>query len=150
MHGLFNTRKMKYVIAIFIFVLAFAKADAQDITGTWKTIDDKTGEVKSHVEIYKKGNKYYGKVKKILDPDAPKDAMCKNCTGAMKDQPIVGLEIIKNMEKKGSSYKNGDITDPESGKEYDCKIWLNEDNPDLLMVRGYVLLLYRTQTWQRL
>ena len=30
-----------------------------------------------------------------------------------------------------------------------CKIWLNPDNPDELMVRGYWAFVYRTQTWQR-
>ncbi|WP_124980529.1 DUF2147 domain-containing protein [Nonlabens xiamenensis] len=141
--------KKTYIFILLALVFAFAKAQQQDITGTWKTVDDETGVVKSHVEIYKKGNRYYGKVVKILDPDAPANATCRECPGDLKDQPILGLEIIRRLEKKGSSYKNGEIIDPENGKKYDCKIWLNEDNPDLLMVRGYVLFLYRTQTWQR-
>ncbi len=129
---------------------AFAKANSQDVTGTWKTVDENSGEVKSHVEIFKKGDKYFGKVLKVLSKDAPDNPTCAACEGKMKDQPIEGMVIINNLEKHGKMYKDGKVIDPENGKAYDCKIWLNEDNPDLLMVRGYVLFVYRTQTWERL
>lgn len=141
---------MRNLVALCVLLFAFAKAYSQDITGTWKTADDVTGIVKSHVEIFKKGEKYYGKVVKVLDPNAPQKPLCVNCTGDLKDAPIEGLQIISNLERIGNVYKNGTIIDPENGKVYDCKIWLNDDNPDLLMLRGYVLFLYRTQTWSRL
>ena len=32
---------------------------------------------------------------------------------------------------------------------YDCEMWLEEDNMDELKVRGYIWLLFRTQTWLR-
>ncbi len=131
-------------------LFAFAKANSQTVVGTWKTIDDSTGEVKSHVQVYQKGDKYYGKVLKVLAKDAPEKPLCVACEGTLKDAPIEGLVIMRDLEKNGRMYKNGTILDPENGKEYDCKIWLNEDNPDLLMVRGYILFLYRTQTWERL
>jgi len=141
---------MKNVALLMLICFAFAKAYSQDVTGKWKTIDDKSGEVKSHVEIYKQGNKYYGKVLKVLSKNAPADAKCEACEGRLKDQPIEGMVIINGLEKKGKMYKDGVVIDPENGKSYECKIWLNEDNPDLLMVRGYVLFLYRTQTWERM
>lgn len=141
---------MRTVALLFVVFFAFAKANSQDITGTWKTIDDDTGIVKSHVTIYEKNGKYYGKVSKILDTSHGENPLCTECEGSKKDKPIQGMVILTGMEKKGASYKNGTITDPQNGKSYDCKIWLNEDNPNLLMVRGYILLLYRTQTWQRL
>ncbi len=140
---------MKLLLVVVVF-FAFAKAYSQSITGTWKTIDDDTGEVKSHVKIYQKGDQFYGKVVKILDPDAPKDATCQDCEGDLKGKPILGLEILRGLEKDGKYYENGKITDPENGKDYKCKIWLEEGNPDLLNVRGYVLLFYRTQQWERL
>jgi uncharacterized protein (DUF2147 family) len=133
-----------------LLCFAFAKAYSQDVTGKWKTVDEKSGEVKSHVEIYKKGDKYYGKVLKVLAKDAPAVPKCVACEGKLKDQPIEGMVIMSGLEKQGKMYKGGSVMDPENGKVYDCKIWLNDDNPDLLMVRGYVLFLYRTQTWERL
>ncbi|AUC80103.1 DUF2147 domain-containing protein [Nonlabens sp. MB-3u-79] len=141
---------MKYLIAFLVVVLAFAKASSQEVIGTWKTIDDVTGIVKSHVEIYKRDGKIYGKVAQILDRNAPANPLCKNCDGAFKNAPILGLEIIQGLEKKGGVYKGGDILDPENGKTYTCKIWLNEKDANQLMVRGYVAFFYRTQTWKRL
>jgi len=120
------------------------------VLGVWKTVDDKTGEVKSHMEIYKKGDKFYGKILKVLDPNAPANALCIDCEGRFKDQPIEGLEILWGLEKDGDEYDNGKILDPEKGKTYKCKIWLDEDDPNRLKVRGYVMFLYRTQTWERL
>ena len=141
---------MKYLIAFLVVVLAFAKASSQEVIGTWKTIDDVTGIVKSHVEIYKRDGKIYGKVAQILDRNAPANPLCKNCDGAFKNAPILGLEIIQGLEKKGDVYKGGDILDPENGKTYTCKLWLNEEDTDQLMVRGYFAFFYRTQTWERL
>lgn len=141
--------KRYFVIAAWslLSTLAFAQ---NSVVGVWKTVDDESGKVKSHMEIYQKGNKYFGKVLKIVDPNAPKNPICQNCEGEFKDQPIVGLEILWGLEKDGDEYDNGTILDPEKGKTYKCKIWLDEDDPNKLNVRGYVLFLYRTQTWERL
>ena len=32
------------------------------VTGTWKTVDDKTGKVMSEVELYEQGGKLFGKI----------------------------------------------------------------------------------------
>ena len=54
------------------FALAFCMLSsvlsAQNILGSWKTIDDATGKAKSIVRIYKaKNGKVYGKIEKLLD-----------------------------------------------------------------------------------
>lgn len=140
---------MKNFLTAMVLVLAVSiSAQAQSIVGKWKTIDDNTGKEKSIIEIYEKGGKYYGKVTKLLNPSKA-DPKCDNCTGTDKGKPIVGLVIIKDLEKKGNEYSGGKITDPESGKEYKCTVKLN--GTDKLDVRGYVgiSLLGRTQTWQK-
>lgn len=140
---------MKNFLTALVLVLTVSiSAQAQSIVGKWKTIDDNTGKEKSIIEIYEKGGKYYGKVTKLLNPSKA-DPKCDNCTGTDKGKPIVGLVIIKDLEKKGNEYSGGKITDPESGKEYKCTVKLN--GADKLDVRGYVgiSLLGRTQTWQK-
>ncbi len=134
---------------IFITLFAFTSVNAQDVFGKWKTIDDKSGEVKSIVSIYKENGKVYGKIVEVLDPKAPEDAKCKNCTGENKDKPLVGLVFIKDLEKDGDEYNDGIVLDPETGKEYKCYIEL--EKADTLKVRGYIgfSLLGRTQYWQR-
>lgn len=60
------------------------------------------------------------------------------------------MVILKNLTKDGDEYIGGKITDPENGKTYDAKIWVEEDKPNTLMVRGYVAFFYRTQEWKRI
>lgn len=134
-------------ILLFSLTIIFHTSFAQDITGKWTTIDDNTGKERSVVEIYKKGDKYYGKVSDMyLEPHEPKDPICDLCTDERKDQKTLGMEIIRNMEKDGDEYSGGDILDPENGKVYRCKLWIEDGK---LMVRGYVAFFFRTQEWIR-
>ena len=121
---------------------------AQEVYGKWKTIDDITGEAKSIVEIYKKNGKAYGKVVEILNPEKRNDK-CINCTGADKNKPILGMEILKDLKKNGSEYSGGTITDPNTGKIY--KALMELENPNKLKVRGYIgfSLMGRSQYWER-
>ncbi len=139
----------KLFLSTLILLVMGVSVNAQDVFGKWKTVDDITGEVKSIVEIYEVKGKVYGKVSEILDPKAPKNPTCDECTGKDKGKPILGLEFIKGLEKDGDEYSGGKILDPENGKLYKCYITLEED--DKLKVRGYIgfALLGRTQYWYR-
>jgi uncharacterized protein (DUF2147 family) len=133
------------------FASGFALAQATP-AGLWKTVDDSTKKEKSLVRIVESGGVYTGKVEKVIDPDAPKDAVCKDCTDDRKDKPVVGMTIIRNMKASGDKdvFEGGDILDPNNGKVYSAKLTLVEGGKKL-DVRGYVgtPLLGRTQTWQR-
>lgn len=138
----------RYALFCCLFLsLAFQTVYAQNSPiGTWKTIDDGTGEAKSHVEIFEKDGKLHGKIVKILT-DRP-NAKCTKCKGDKKDQPINGLQIIEDMEAYKDYWRDGRILDPESGKDYGCSIWFEEGNTKELKVRGkHWTGLYRTQTW---
>jgi uncharacterized protein (DUF2147 family) len=56
---------------------------------------------------------------------------------------------MRDLEPDGDHFEDGEITDPENGKTYDCKIWLDDNNQDILHVRGYVSFFYKTQDWER-
>jgi len=138
---------MKSILFVFITMMA-SFGFAQSPIGIWKTIDDKTGNEKSHIEIFERDGKLYGKVIKLL-----KDAstsICSKCPGEYKDKPIVGIEVLKNLTKDGASWSGGTILDPNNGKEYSAYISLKSENK--LKVRGYIgfSLLGRTQFWYRL
>jgi len=139
---------MKKLLVVTLLLVSTATLTAQSVIGKWKSIDDETGEAKSIVEIYEDSGKIYGKIIEILNPDR-KDALCEKCEGDEKDKPILGLTIIKELKKNGEEYKGGTIFDPQKGKQYKCKIWVDEDNADMLNVRGYIAFLYRTQNWYR-
>ncbi len=138
--------KIKNTLFILIFLISYT-VTSQSILGKWKTIDDETNEAKSIVEIYKENGKIFGKIIDILNPEK-RNALCENCEGDEKNKPVLGLVLIKNMEKEGKYYKNGSIFDPENGKKYKCRLAL-EENPNILQVRGYIAFLYATQYWKR-
>jgi len=116
--------------------------------GKWKTVDDKTGKTISDVEIYEQGGKLFGKIVGLAEPNNAqgKPKVCTKCQGPDKDQPIVGLVIIKNLTPSGDRYKDGTILDPEDGKVYKAEVWPEAGK---LKVRGYLAMFYKTQTWTK-
>jgi uncharacterized protein (DUF2147 family) len=130
-----------------------ASAQAASPAGLWRTIDDSSKKDKSLVRIVESNGVYMGKVEKIVDPDSPKDAVCKDCSDERKDKPVVGMTIIRNVKASADDktvFEGGDILDPNNGKVYRVKLKLI-DNGSKLDVRGYIgaPMLGRTQTWIR-
>ena len=120
---------------------------AQSIFGKWQVTND-AGKVNSIIEIYENGGEVAGKVVRIMKKE-DRDQTCNKCSGELKGKPIEGLEVISGFEKDGEEYTGGTLIDPKSGKEYKGKIWLDEDDPNKLNVRGYVAFFYKTKTWER-
>ena len=123
-------------------------ADLVTPIGRWKTIDDKTGKPKAIVQVYWENGKLYGKIEATLDPNAKK--ICDKCKDARKDQPIVGMVIMRGLVLHGEEYSGGDILDPDNGSVYRCKLRV-EEHGSQLSVRGFIgfSLLGRSQTWTR-
>jgi len=138
-----------YPILLF-FTLSTLTLSAQQMDspeGMWQTLDDETGEVESVVEIYEQDGAYFGRISDILTDN--KDAKCTKCSGKQKDQPVLGLVIIKDLEKDGDEWNGGTIMDPRNGSTYRLISWFEED-PNKLYIRGkHWTGLYRTQTWTR-
>ncbi len=140
---------MKFGMIIAMTCLNVA-AFAQTAVGKWNTIDDKTGKKKSTVELYKHDGKLFGKIIHLYPREGREDnPVCKKCTDDRKDKAITGMQIVRGLDWNGKEWENGTILDPENGKVYKCKIWVDSDNENKLNVRGYIGPLYRTQTWQK-
>lgn len=145
---------MRILLAGLITLMFFTSAmtpSGAEITGKWKTIDDESGKAKSIVQLYKKNGKLYGKVIKLFrGADEEKNPLCKNCVGSLHNKPIIGMQIINGLEHDDGEWEGDEgILDPNNGKVYDCKMWVDEDDSNILNVRGYISFLYRTQTWKR-
>jgi uncharacterized protein (DUF2147 family) len=126
---------------------AFAQATP---VGLWKTIDDDGKTEKSLVRITDNGGVLSGRIEKIFDPKS-QDAKCDKCTDARKDQPVVGLTIIRNVKQDAEdkeAWTGGEILDPNNGKTYKTRLKPVEGGKKLEM-RGYIGPFYRTQTWVR-
>jgi len=142
---------MKRYAALLVVLMILASAlSAQTVVGKWKQIDDETGKKKSIIETFIEDGKLYGKIVKLFrDEGEEQNPICDKCKDDRKNQPLIGMEIIRDMTKNDDGAWTGDkaILDPKKGKIYDCKIWLESD--DVLKVQGQFLFIHRTQTWYR-
>ncbi len=137
---------MKYFLILIFSLISWVSFGQQtDIFGKWKTIDDKTGKTKSIVEITERNGKAYGKIIQLFrPPNEDQDPVCMECTDHRKGQKVIGMEIISGLQRDGKEWSGGKILDPENGKEYTCKLWVEQGT---LKVRGYIAFIYRTQIW---
>lgn len=128
-----------------------ALAQEQSAVGRWTTIDDETKKPKSVVTLYEEGGKLYGKIEKLFrEPTEEQNPLCDKCEGALKNQPIIGMVILRDLKKDGNEWTGGTILDPANGKTYKCKLAI-EDGGKKLKLRGFIgiALIGRTQYWVR-
>ena len=130
--------------------LCASMALANSPVGQWHTLDDKTGEVKSVVVIFEQQGVVRGRVEKVLRKDADPAAKCDKCSDDRKNQPVVGLVIIRGAKKASGKnvWEDGEILDPENGRTYALRLTPIE-NGAKLEVRGSFGPIGRTQTWVR-
>lgn len=136
--------------SMLLFLLVFGNhIIAQNSpVGVWRTIDDVSGEPKSHIEIYEVDGKFHGKIIELLP--AATTSICNDCPGDMKDKPLVGLDILSGLTSYKNYWSYGHIVDPANGKEYKASAWLEEGGQEL-KVRGYIgiSVLGRNQIWHK-
>jgi len=139
---------MKNILFTILILTISISIHSQTIFGKWHAKNENTGKVDSVIEVYEKEGKAYAKVIEILNKKI-KNPICQNCNGENKDKPILGLDILTGLEKKGDEWSKGEILDPRNGKIYKCYIQLMENNK--LKLRGYVgiSLFGKTRYWYR-
>jgi uncharacterized protein (DUF2147 family) len=119
-------------------------AIAQKFTGKW-LVQKKDGVV----EIFKKGNIYYGKViegKNLVNKDGSFRKDIKNPSKSKRNRAIKNMIFLANFKKQGEELVGGTLYDSRTGKSYKGKIWLEAGK---LKVRGYLGIFYETRTWTR-
>ena len=142
---------LKPLLAVLACAVALpALAAEMSPVGLWRTTDEKTGEAKSEVRIVDNAGVVSGKVEKLLRKGADPKAVCSQCSDDRKDQPLVGLEIIRGAKQaQGKAvWEDGKILDPENGSTYTLKLTPTEAGAKL-EVRGSIGPFGRTQTWTR-
>ena len=124
-------------------------AQAPTPAGLWKTFSDDTGKPAGLVRIEELDGEFLGTVIEVFSAATP-NPICELCEGALKDQPIVGMTILRGLRREGRGYGSGIILDPDEGRTYRCTAKLL-DGGRRLELRGYVglPLLGRTQIWVR-
>lgn len=141
---------MKQVLVLALAATASGAFAQMTPLGTWRNIDDKTGEAKAEIRIFDNGGALHGRIEKRLAKNAKPDDVCKECRDERKDKPILGLEIIRGARKAEGRdvWEHGKILDPENGREYTLRLTPVEGGQKL-EVRGSFGPFGRTQTWTR-
>jgi uncharacterized protein (DUF2147 family) len=144
---LFIMKHLLFILFLLCPISAFSQVSA--IVGSWKTIDDKTGEAKSIVRIYKETDgKYYGKIERLFQNP---EKRCDQCKGDLKDKPILGMVIVTEMQEKGDRLEGGYILDPANGEKYNASITYDKESKKLKL-RGSLDrfgLIGRNQFWEK-
>jgi uncharacterized protein (DUF2147 family) len=129
-----------------------APAAEVNAVGLWEQVDETSGKAESWFKISEHNGVYEGNIVKIFfKPGEDKNWICSKCEGAEKGAPVLGLMLIKGMQRNGLSYENGTIMDPRDGAVYRALMKLSPDGRKL-EVRGYlgISLFGRSQVWNRL
>jgi len=140
--------------AVVVVSIASAPLRAAEPTavGLWEQVDEKSGKPESWFKITERNGVYQGNIVKIFfKPGEDENWACDKCEGDEKGKPVLGLALIKNMQRSGNDYENGTIMDPRDGAVYKALMKLSADGQKL-EVRGFLgfSLLGRSQYWNRL
>lgn len=144
----------QFVIGVFASLISIWSY-AASIEGYWRSIDDRTGEQLTIIEIRKvPDNTYRGKIVYIF-PSAQGVVVthCVNCPAPYTNKPRMGLDVLTGLvedPEHPNNYTNGRIVESKTGKTYKGKARLSSDGKRLFM-RGYVGIsaLGRTVVWIR-
>ncbi|CAG4997806.1 hypothetical protein DYBT9275_01855 [Dyadobacter sp. CECT 9275] len=142
-------KKIVFLLAIsfFSFVSETQHSGADAIVGVWLS-EEKDGKI----EVYRTGNKYNGKIiwgKELMEADGKTSRKdIHNPDKKLRARSLENMVILSDFEYTGSTWENGTIYDPHSGKTYSCIIKLKGQT---LEIRGFVgiSLLGRTTYWKR-
>ncbi len=130
-----SLKAILFLMVAFMAQSLFAQKPADKIVGQWFN-EEKDGKV----EIYKQGNKYFGKLvwlKTPLDVNGKPKLDKENPDVKLKSRPLEGLVLLTNFVFDGDDeWEDGEIYDPKSGKTYSC--YMEFDSPTVLIIKGYI------------
>lgn len=142
--------KKLFLIVFFVASATLVNAQVNKLLGQWNTFDDKTGDMRSCVEITEKNGVYSCEVILLYEKAANGNYKVMQPPYAKEYEGVVGTQLFSEMKVDGDHLK-GRVYDPESQKTYHGKVTY-QAKTDELVLRGSLDkagLLGRSQTWKR-
>lgn len=145
-------KSLLFICSLFLTAsFSIAQVSEQDrLLGVWEPSNGK-----ARVKIEKIGEKYYGKIVWLREPNDPNTGQPKvdknNPDVSLRTVPLKGYRLLKDFKYLGKDqWDSGTIYDPENGSTYKCIIKMSDNNT--LDIRGYIGVeaLGRTDVWKRL
>lgn len=141
-----------FLLVLLIPFLSFTgnAANPDALNGRWLS-----QKRRNQVQIYRQGNRYYGKIVWMLEPNdlASNQPKCDkfNPDASMRSRTLVGMNIMSDLQYTGeNAWTGGQIYNPEDGRTYGCELSLRDANT--MDVRAYMLgmkMIGKTITWTR-
>lgn len=129
-------------------MLPIKTKDSPDaILGVWQNASGK-----GHIQIYKQGNYYFGKIiwlKNPVDADGKPKVDKHNSDPNDRNNPLIGLVMLKHFTYKDNEWTDGHIYNPQDGKEY--KGYIKMPNSNTIVIRAYIGFSWigKSDTWTR-
>jgi uncharacterized protein (DUF2147 family) len=140
---------MKTKLLIIVLTLSVTNSYAQnkrDIIGKWIQMNGESG-----IEIFQKGEKFFGKIIWIKDPNQPNGSPktdIRNPDVRFRKRSILGLILITDLIYTNGKWIDGKIYSPKDGIYADCSIALQNENE--LKVTILKSIFKTTKIWKRL
>jgi len=133
-------------IILILFLLFIGKAFSQnpdDLIGKYRLPN------KLDVEIYKENGKYFGKIIALRNFDDGQTTDVKNPDKSKQNIPLIGLQIIRNLEydEQENKWLHGQMYGPEKGMNFNLKVTEVKDKE--ITVVGSKYFFWRTLIWEK-
>ncbi len=131
---------MRFIFIVFLSFLYVSSITPETYVGKWQI------EGGSIIEIYQDGDLFYGKInRRAKSPISNLNGLDNNNPDhTLRLRPLLGMNILNNLNFEDGELSGGTIYNADSGKTYTVKVWIDIDNTDTCYIRAYKGILFKT------